>query len=84
MTCKTLKKKNIACNDNINWNMFLDEEVKCNFNNRIKDKFKEHVFASKNKKIDYKILLKLLCLQSNKLDLKRNKIPQVGIASVSI
>ena len=43
---KTLKNKRIACNDNIDWNMFLGEEVKCIINKQIENKFKEHLFDS--------------------------------------
>ena len=47
---KTLKKKIMACNNNIDWNMLLDEENKYIFNNKIENKFKEHFSDSKEKK----------------------------------
>ena len=39
----------MACNNNIDWNMLLDEENKYIFNNKIENKFKEHFFDSKEK-----------------------------------
>ena len=55
--------------------MFSDEEVMCIFTNKNRNRFKEHMFDSKDKSID---------LQPRKLHLKRNKILQIGIASQRI
>ena len=40
--------------------MFLDEEVKCILNNKIENKFKEHIFDSKDKNIDYSTFSKIV------------------------
>ena len=46
---KNLKKKNMVCNDNIDWNMLLEEEIECIFNNKI-EKNSKNIFLIQRKK----------------------------------
>ena len=53
--------------------MFLNEEIKCNFNNKIENKFKNNIFDSEDKKIDYKILTKINMFSTKEVGAKKKQ-----------
>ena len=68
---KKVKKKLTLCKQIINWDLFLDEKIKSNFNINLKDKINDFLFLKGPSDMTYSVFSNLLMKSSSEVASKK-------------